>query len=66
MILSLAVLLVRYQSDKLQGSFVSLAIPHVVVLHRSPPSPRASQKCDLVMGPPTPPPRWAGGVGEDR
>jgi len=35
----------------------------VVVLQRSPPSPRASQKCDRVMGPPPPPPRWAGGGG---
>ncbi len=42
---------------------LSFAIPHVVVLHRSPPSPRASQKRDRVMGPPPPPRDGPGGGG---
>jgi hypothetical protein len=46
---------------QIQGSFVSFAISHVVVLHQSPTFLHASQKRDSVMGPPPPPPKWAGG-----
>ncbi len=52
---------------QMQGSFVSLAIPHVVILHRSPPPLPAPAKHMTAWGVPSPPPlRWVGGGGGGR
>jgi hypothetical protein len=66
MILSLAVLHVRYQRDKYKDLLCPLPSHMWWCYTGLPPSPRASLKRDRVMGPPSPPPRWAGGRGEDR